>query len=108
MSFDIPPVASANPVSATERTGTNQAPAPRASEPSVSVDTVPASPPPEVHAAIAVASQAHERLAAHDRALHFHVDERSGKLQVEVQDLNGNVLFTVPPSKALEIAAVGS
>ncbi len=105
MSFDIPSVTSTNSVSAAPRTGSADAPVARTTEPSVNVDAIPAHPPAEVHEAMAVASQAHDRLAATDRALHFHVDERSGKLRVEVHDLRGNVLFTVPPSRALEIAA---
>ncbi len=108
MSFDIPKVASTNPVSDAVRTVRANVPASRRSEPSVSVDTIPAGPPPEVHAAIAVAAQAHERLAAAGQSLSFRVNDNTGKLTIEIHDLEGNVLFTVPPSRALEIAAGGS
>jgi uncharacterized FlaG/YvyC family protein len=69
---------------------------------------MPFSPPPEVHAAIAVASQSFARLAATDRQLRFNINDRTGKLSVEVHDLRGNVLFTVPSSMALDIAAGGA
>jgi hypothetical protein len=74
----------------------------------VHVDTFPSTPPSEVHDAIAVASQAPDRLAAQNRAMHFHIDDRTGRLSVEVHDLQGNVLFTVPASKALDVAAGGN
>jgi hypothetical protein len=74
----------------------------------VHVDTFPSSPPAEVHDAIAVATGAHERLAQSNRAMHFHIDDRTGQLSVEIHDLKGNVLFTVPASKALDVAAGGT
>ena len=74
-------------------------------DPAVRVDTIPATPPPEVHDAIAVAAQSYEQLHQSERHLSFHVDGRTGKLSVEVHDLQGNVLFTVPSKKALDIAA---
>jgi hypothetical protein len=40
--------------------------------------------------------------------LHFKVDDATGKLIVEVHDLHGNLLFTVPASKALDFAGGGS
>ena len=40
--------------------------------------------------------------------MHFHIDDRTGQLSVEVHDLQGNVLFTVPATKALDVAAGGS
>jgi hypothetical protein len=71
-------------------------------------DSIPASPPGEVLDAMGTAAAAHDRLAAHDRALSFSIDAATGKVTVAVHDTDGNVLFTVPGSKALEIAGGGS
>jgi flagellar protein FlaG len=42
-------------------------------------------------------------LAAQRRELHFQKDPASGRLIVEVRDLDGHVLRTIPPSHALEV-----
>ncbi len=108
MTYEIPAVASTTPISAAERTGTTKAPAATTSEPAVSVDAIPASPPAEVHAAMAVAAQAHDRLAAAGQSLSFRISGQTGRLTIEIHDLAGNVMFTVPPSRALEIAGGGT
>jgi uncharacterized FlaG/YvyC family protein len=112
MSFDIPSVGGSAPIPPTDRTrAPGQVPTSAetdATEEPVSLDTIPAAPPPEVHDAIAVAAQAHQRLAESGRELRFDVDETTGKLSVTVHDENGNVLSTIPPSKALDVAAGGS
>ena len=74
----------------------------------VDVNAIPASPPAEVLDAMGVAAAAHDRLAAIDRGLSFKVDDATGKVTVEVHDADGKLLFTVPGSKALEIASGGS
>ena len=79
-----------------------------ASDVAVTVHTVPASPPPEVMDAIAVAAEAPDRLAASGRELYFQVDPPTGKVSVELRDLDGTVLSTLPPSTALDIADGGS
>ncbi len=75
---------------------------------SVKVDAIPSAPPPEVHAARGVAADAYEKLKASGRQLSFQIDAGTGKVHIEVHDLRGEVLFTVPPSKALDIASGGS
>ena len=75
---------------------------------SVDVNAIPDSPPAEVLDAMGVAAAAHDRLAAIDRGLSFKVDDATGKVTVEVHDADGKLLFTVPGSKALDIAAGGS
>ena len=55
-----------------------------------------------------MAADAYDKLQAGGRALSFQVDSGTGKLHIEVHDLRGQVLFTVPASKALDIAAGGS
>jgi hypothetical protein len=71
----------------------------------VTVDTIPASPPPEVQDAIGVANQAYHDLQAGGSELRFKVNEATGKLSVEVHDVHGNLLFTVPASTVLDVAS---
>ena len=71
----------------------------------VTVDTIPASPPPEVQDAIGVANQAYHNLQANGNEMRFKVNEATGKLSVEVHDVHGNLLFTVPASTALDVAS---
>jgi flagellar protein FlaG len=115
MSFDINSVQGLNarmaPVRSTNRTTGAQASAGAGSTDAVKVEVggaIPSSPPPEVLDAMGVAAQAHDRLAAVDRGLSFKIDERTGKVVVSVHNSQGQVLFTVPGSKALDIASGSS
>jgi hypothetical protein len=115
MSFDINAVqglsARMAPVRTTGRATGPQAPANAASIEAVKVDvgtSIPSSPPAEVLDAMGTAAQTHDRLAAADRGLSFKIDDRTGKVVVSVHDNSGHVLFTVPGSKALDIASGGS
>ncbi len=71
------------------------------------VDAFPGSPPEEVQAAMATASASYDKLAAANQHISFRIDDRSGKLQIQVHDLQGNVMFDLPPDKALKAAADG-
>jgi hypothetical protein len=107
MSFDIGSVGRTPAPTSTQR-ARSSAPAPaQASEAgaTVTVDTIPASPPPEVQDAIGVANQAYHNLQANGNELRFKVNEATGKLSVEVHDVHGNLLFTVPASTALDVAS---
>ena len=66
---------------------------------------VPATLPPEVLDAVAVAGRVVAELHARGRELRFGSDPDSGRIVVEVRDLDGNVLRRIPPSEALRIAA---
>jgi flagellar protein FlaG len=70
-------------------------------------DTLPTGPPPEVLEQIKAADARWQELRAQQRELHFKHDDMSNRVVVEVRDLEGNVLRTVPPSKALDIIAGG-
>jgi FlaG protein len=106
MDFNIPPISGG-----VERT----APAPR-SEPAqaagfsaqldaaVNVSTLPASPPPAVLEDMHEAARVAEELRAQKRELHFETTE-NGRVIVQVRDLDGNVIRTIPPARALEIAS---
>jgi hypothetical protein len=107
MSFDIGSVGRM-PASAPAQSARSSAPAPAQAAPSadtVTVDTIPASPPPEVHEAMGVANQAYHNLKANGTELRFKVNEATGKLSVEVHDVHGNLMFTVPASTALAVAS---
>ena len=82
-----------------------QAPPPFALEPTVSLNTVPPSPPREVLEEMARAAQTYEALSAQGRELRFARDEQSGRTRVEVRDRAGNVLRTLTQAQALALAA---
>jgi hypothetical protein len=110
MSFDIGPLPPVQPGAPARRT----APAPaadfsahlaRATAPAgdVAVISLPPSPPPEVLDAVAAARDRAAELAASNRELHFRKDEATGRVIVQVRDLAGNVIRTIPPSEALAV-----
>jgi len=61
-------------------------------------------PPPELKAEMATAAKVAADLHAQGRELRFERDDRTGKIRVELRDLEGNVLRVIPSSKALDIA----
>jgi hypothetical protein len=65
--------------------------------------SLPATPPVEVCEAIGAAAARAAELRAENRELHFREDRTSGRVIVEVRDLDGNVIRTIPPSHALEV-----
>jgi hypothetical protein len=113
MSFEIGPLPPIQPAAASRRA----APAPaadfsahlaRASGPAmpagdVAVISLPPSPPPEVLDEVAAARDRAAELAASNRELHFRKDEATGRVVVQVRDLAGNVIRTIPPSEALAV-----
>lgn len=118
MSFNISAVgvdaaAQTQAATTTSATQASQAAGSVASEDAVSVDvstepaTIPDTPPPEVHHAIAVASQSYQKLQSSGRQLRFSLDSGSGALTVKLQDLSGNHISTLSVSDALRIAGGG-
>jgi hypothetical protein len=79
--------------------------APGATKPAVSLQTLPASPPQEVLDQMASAAQIHAELSSQSRELRFARDRQSGRTRIEVRDRDGNVLKTISPAQALEVAA---
>ena len=61
--------------------------------------------PPELHAEIDRAYERAVDLATQNRELHFSKDEDSGRIIVQVRDLEGNVIRTIPNSEALHVLA---
>ena len=109
MNFDIPPIGGPDRAAGAPRAAT---PAPRsdfatsfeAAKNDVTVSTLPASPPTEVLEQMHEAGRVAQELRSQQRELHFE-PTGNGRVVVEVRDLDGNVIRTIPPSRALEIAA---
>lgn len=104
----INPISSGAPASAASRASSTrpaQATSVRPTAGAVTVDAIPASPPAEVLAAMATASQAADRLQQSGRALSFSVDPPTGRVSVHVTDLDGNALHSVSPSTVLAVAS---
>jgi hypothetical protein len=72
-------------------------------EPAVTVEFLPSAPPPDALEAVDAAFERMEQLRAQNRELHFAKDPASGRVTVEVRDLDGNVIRTIPPSQALDV-----
>jgi flagellar protein FlaG len=105
MDFNIPPISGG-----VERTE----PAPRGApvqeagfraqlDAAVNVSTLPASPPPSVLEDMHAAARVADELRAQKRELHFEPTS-DGRVIVQVRDLDGNVIRTIPPAHALEVA----
>jgi hypothetical protein len=67
-------------------------------------DVIPASPPLEALAEVDAAWERAQQLAGENRELHFACDKETGRVIIEVRTLDGQVLRTIPPSKALSVA----
>jgi hypothetical protein len=109
MDFNIPPVGGG--VERTDASGRN-APAQKADfssalDTAVNVSTLPASPPPVVLEDMHTAARVAAELRAQQRELHFET-AGNGRVIVQVRDLDGNVIRTIPPARALEVAAGAS
>jgi len=80
---------------------------PAAVDPGVSFDfmsdVIPASPPPEALAEVDAAWERAAQLAAENRELHFDTDPETGRVIIQVRTLDGEVLRTIPPSRALDV-----
>jgi flagellar protein FlaG len=67
------------------------------------LDVIPTKPPAQVLDEIKAAQRRAEELHAQDRELHFSKDAASGRVVIQVRSANGDVLRTIPPSKALAV-----
>ena len=63
------------------------------------------SPPPEVLQEVDAAYKRVLDLAAQNRELHFSRDEETGRIIVQVRDLEGHVIRTIPKAHALDVMA---
>jgi FlaG protein len=74
----------------------------------VAVISLPPSPPAELLDEVAAARDRAAELAANNRELHFSTDAETGRVVVQVRDLQGNVIRTIPPSHALHVMSGGA
>ena len=71
------------------------------------VGDVPPAPTAEARELVAKAAEVVEELQQNNRELHFSRDEDSNRVVIQVRDLEGNVIKTIPPSEALDIMSGG-
>jgi uncharacterized FlaG/YvyC family protein len=104
MDFNLPPLGGVERTGQTQRTSAVKAAVPAEAVAAVTVDTLPASPPENVLEEMHAASQVADTLREQARELHFET-VGSGRVVVQVRDLDGNVIRTIPPAAALDVAA---
>jgi FlaG protein len=105
MDFNLPPVGGIEPTGWAAR-GAGEpkgADFKAALRDAVKVDTIPASPPADVLEEMHDAAQVADKLRSMQRELHFE-PQPNGRVVVQVRDLDGHVIRTIPPSQALDIA----
>jgi flagellar protein FlaG len=95
--YYAPPVHAARPVDAPVR--------PDAQPRDSFVASVPATPPRDVKSQVDRAAEIAKDMNERNRELHFSKDEKTGRVVIEVRDLDGNVIKTIPPSHALNVMA---
>lgn len=62
-------------------------------------------PPDSVWREVDDAAAVWEDLQAQGREVHFEVDRQTGRVSIEMRDLEGGVLGTLSPSEALSIVS---
>jgi flagellar protein FlaG len=67
------------------------------------VGEVPPAPTPEARELVNKAAEVVDQLHKSNRELHFTKDHSTNRVVIEVRDLDGNVLKTIPPAKALDV-----
>ena len=78
------------------------APAQRGSFDTV-LGSVPPAPTDEVRDQVAKAAEIVSEMAERNRELHFTKDQETGRVVIQVRDLDGNVIRTIPPSRVLDV-----
>jgi FlaG protein len=69
------------------------------------VDSIPPAPTEQARQMVDRAAEVVDDLYKNNRELHFSVDKSSNRVVIEVRDLEGHVLKTIPPAKALDVLA---
>jgi hypothetical protein len=107
MDFNLPPLGGVERAAQAQRPKGVKAPASAEPAVAVTVDTLPASPPDSVLEDMFAASQVANTLHEQGRELHFE-PTGNGRVVVQVRDLDGNVIRTIPAGRALDVAAGSS
>jgi uncharacterized FlaG/YvyC family protein len=92
-----------NPTPPVQPLNAVQRPVNGAQEEGTIVGEVPPAPTPEAREMVDRAAERVQELSKQNRELHFSRDESSNRVVIEVRDLEGNVLKTIPPAKALDV-----
>jgi hypothetical protein len=92
----VPPVHPARPAAAPVRGG-------EAHGFDTVLGDVPPAPTEEVRRQVDRAAEIAAQLHESNRELHFSRDQETGRVVIQVRDLDGNVLKTIPPSRALDV-----
>ncbi len=93
-----PPVAPAKPVTPPKFERKFELPGDTAE-----IGVIPETPPPDAMREVDRAAARAEELWRDQRELHFAMDEESNRVIVQVRDLEGRVIRTIPPSEALDV-----
>jgi flagellar protein FlaG len=64
---------------------------------------VPPAPTEDVRHQVDRAAEIVQQLHDANRELHFSKDDKTGRVVIQVRDLDGNVIKTIPPSRALDV-----
>lgn len=104
MDFNLPPLGGVERAAQAQRPKGVKATVSAEPAAAVTVDTLPASPPDSVLEEMFAASRVADTLHEQGRELHFET-EGNGRVVVQVRDLDGNVIRTIPAGKALDVAA---
>jgi hypothetical protein len=109
MGLDVAPIGSPSFSTAPDRAPRESRTAAPQDAAALSSGEIPASPPPEVLEAMDAAGRVARELHERGRELRFVPPEHDGegdggRVRVEVCDLDGNVLRTIPPSELLDVA----
>jgi len=104
MNFELPPIGGIDRTQPAPRPAGPGKPSTEFALPSQApVTAIPASPPADVLDEMYSAAKVADKLRAQGRELHFEPGD-SGRVVIQVRDLDGKVIRTVPPSQALDIA----
>jgi flagellar protein FlaG len=72
-------------------------------EDTAGINGIPAMPPSDALREVDLAAARADELWRDKRELHFAIDEESGRVTVQVRDLEGRVVRMIPPSEALDV-----
>jgi len=72
------------------------------------IGAIPAEPPPDALRDVDRAAARADELWHDKRELHFEMNEDSGRVVVQVRDLDGGVIRTISPSEALDVMSARS
>ena len=67
------------------------------------ISEVPPAPTAEARELVDRAAERVQELHAANRELHFSREAHSNRVVIEVRDLEGNVIKTIPPAKAMDV-----